>query len=167
MEWPTYYFRNGYRRFKRFIAWFPILWHDEDWDHAYLFKIMQFKISRMRKEMDRNQRHVGYEKNVRDMKVAEELLSRLHFSNFYYDLSKELENAQKQGKCACPEERYRFEPWLHPKTGEEIGCTQVDLSCEYCKDMWSRWYKRSDNKEKADFEFLFMHLKKNVKKWWD
>ncbi len=79
MGFPSYYFRNGYRRIKRFIAWFPVLWKDEDWDSAYLFEIMLFKISYMRQEMERDKRHVGYQRNVQDIKIAEELLKRIAF----------------------------------------------------------------------------------------
>ncbi len=28
--------------------WLPIIWADEDWDFAYLLRLMQFKLSRMR-----------------------------------------------------------------------------------------------------------------------
>ena len=94
-----HYFRSGYRRIKRLIAWFPIIWKDEDWQHEYLFKIMQFKISRLRKSINEN-------------KI-------------------------------------------------------VDLSCDYCKKMRTIWYKIEDAKEKADFDFLFEHLRKNVQHWWD
>ena len=54
MKIPWYYFRNGYRRIKRFIIWFPIIWKDEDWDSAYLLEIIRFKISRMRREIEKN-----------------------------------------------------------------------------------------------------------------
>lgn len=64
--WSIYcLFRTGKRRIVRFIAWFPVLWKDEDWSEHYLYEIMRFKISRIRKELDKNKRHVGYEKNVK------------------------------------------------------------------------------------------------------
>jgi hypothetical protein len=77
MENLKIYLKRSVRRTKRFFVWFPILWKDEDWDSAYLFEIMRFKISRIRKEVEKNKRHIGYEKDVRDMKVAEELLNRM------------------------------------------------------------------------------------------
>ena len=94
------YFSSGWRRIKRYIAWIPVLWKDENWDYAYLFEIMRFKISRMRKEIERNKRHVGYKEDLRQMKVAEELLRRVADSDdFYYELFEQLENKEKQGKC--------------------------------------------------------------------
>lgn len=124
----------------------------------------------MRKEIDKNKRHVGYEKNVRDMKVAEELLERFAcngtFSNFYYELSEQLENAEKQGKCICPEQTWMFKP-NESESEKYIGSELIDLSCSYCKDARLRWFKREDIKKKEDFDFLFWHIKKHAKNWWD
>lgn len=165
---PWHYFRSGYRRFKRFIAWFPILWKDEDWDSVYLLEIMRFKISRIRKEIEKNKHHVGYEKRVREMKIVEELLARNAWSDFYSKLSEELENKEKLGKCSCPEETWAFEPYNpDPITGESWGSLYVDLSCEFCKNARSRWFKRDDIKQKEDLDFLFLYLRKHYKRWWD
>ncbi len=158
-----YYFRNGYRRIKRFIVWFPILWKDEDWDNAYLFEIMRFKISRMRQEIASNQRHLCWEKKVRAMQTAEELLKRNGFDDFYHDLGERIEKREKAGKCACPEKTFTFEPV--PDRPE--FSRMVDLKCAYCKNAFVRWHKHRDAKEQQDFDFLFKHLKKNVKRWWD
>jgi len=162
-----HYFRSGYRRIKRFIVWFPIIWKDEDWDPENLFEIMKFKISRMRKVIDKNKIVVGYEKLVRDMKVAEEILDRLSSGDFYYDQSKQFEKRYKIGKCICPEKTYSFEPDFLDCEGKVLGSRMVDLSCDYCKKMNPIWYKIEYAKQKADFDFLFEHLRKNVRKWWD
>ena len=127
---------------------------------------MQFKISRIRKEITKNKIHLYYENHIRQMKVAEELLDRISFSDFYYNLSEQIENAEKQGKCICPEETWASEPYIS-KSGEHIGSRLIDLSCNYCKDSSMRWHKRKKLKEKEDLDFLFLHLKKHAQKWWD
>lgn len=168
MQNPWYYFLSGFRRIKRFIDWFPILWKDEDWDEVYLFEIMRFKTARMRKEIEKNQRHVGYEKNVRDMKVAEELLARASFSSFYWEQYQQRKNNDKQGKCTCSEETFLFKPNTNdPKTGEPTSYQWVDVSCDYCKSMKRFWFEYKDLKKKEDLNFLFKHLGKNVNRWWD
>ncbi len=126
----------------------------------------------MRKEIDTNKRHVGYEKRVREMKVVEELLARFAFngvySDFYYELSEQIENAEKKGKCACPEEVYGIEPGeIDPKTGKRRFSTFVTYFCDYCEGRRFYWYKREEIKQKEDLDFLFMHLRKHIKKWWD
>jgi hypothetical protein len=146
---PRIWIRRGKRRIKRFIAWFPIIWKDEDWDSTYLFEIMRFKISRIRKEIERNKRHVGYEKHAKQMLVAEELLDRIGFSNFYFDQSEHMKEMEKDGKCTCPEETYAMEPYQYdPKTGKPTLYKWINLSRDYCKKASSRWRKRTDIKRK-------------------
>ncbi len=162
------YFANGYRKLKRIIAWFPVLWKDEDWHYAYLFEIIRFKISRMRTSIDANKIHIGYEKHVDQMKIAEELLARMAFSNFYDELFDRLRSIEKIGNCSCPEETFSIEHKSHDYEKSETGFSYfVDLSCEYCKNAWRRWIATEEKKKHADFEFLFRHLEKNIKKWWD
>ena len=36
------------RRLKRILSWLPVLWHDEDWDHAHLWHILRHKLASMR-----------------------------------------------------------------------------------------------------------------------
>jgi hypothetical protein len=161
-------FRSGYRCIRRVVAWFPVLLKDEDWDPAYLFDILRFKISRMRREIEKNKRHIGYEKDVRDMKVAETLLERLGFSDFYWDLAKQLENEEKGENCTCPEEVIKFEPCaFNLKTKEPTFYQSFDRSCSYCQKARNRWYKRRECKEKADLDYLFSHLRKKIQRWWD
>lgn len=102
------FFRTSYRRIKRLIDWFPVIWRDEDWDSAYLFEIMRFKISCIRKEIEKNQRHVGCERDIHNMKIAEELLRRNALSNFYWDLSQQREDREQLGKNVCPLKKNGF-----------------------------------------------------------
>jgi len=168
MKNPIHYFRSGYRRIERFKAWFPILWHDEDWEPEYLFKIMRFKISRMREQMDRNKIIMNYKKYVRQMKVAEELLHRFEFSDFYDKLNAEIESNEKAGKCKCPENIYRIGPVYSDINTRKPGPSYFKtIECGYCRKAGRRWMERDIAKQKEDFDFLFKHLKKHVKKWWD
>ncbi len=53
------------------------------------------------------------------------------------------------------------------ETKRESFSRWINVSCKYCKNMTSVWHKREIGKEKADFNFLFDHLKKHVQRWWD
>jgi hypothetical protein len=58
------------------IRWTPVIWHDEDYDWAYLARIMEYKLRRM--SNDTKDWHVsGAEKDGREMLVCAELLKRL------------------------------------------------------------------------------------------
>lgn len=144
------FLKSSVRRIKRFWGWFPIIWRDEDWDSAYLYEIMRYKISRIRKDITRCARHIGYQKDVEDMKIVEELLSRHSFSDFYIDNwrgTKEL--------CNCkPNEDFfnvnEMGEWLNP-------------FCEHCKLLM----KKRHVKEKSDFNMIWDIMKKRSQKWWN
>lgn len=153
--------KQNIRRIKRFVAWFPVIWKDEDWDSAHLLEIMRFKISHIRKEIDTNKRFVGYEKCVQQMKVAEILLERLAFSDFYTDYLSKDEN------CNCPEELFRWEPSSYDLNGKPITCKMISFTCDNCKRSSSWRYKKQLIKCKEDTDYLFWHLKKYMNKWWD
>lgn len=142
-------FRLVYRRIKRFIVWFPVIWNDEDWDESYLFTIMEFKISQMRKETQRCARHVGWEKDVRDMKIAEELLRRASGKCDYLKDWAEL--------CECKDENFSSSRFVG-KNGEWIS-----PFCEHCQKFG---LDKCHKKEEFDFQYLMNHLRKNVRKWW-
>lgn len=155
------FFRRIKRRFKRIKSWLPILWNDEEWDYTYLFRIMRFKISRMRKEIEKNGRHVGYEKQVEEMKIAEFVLNRLAEHDFYFDNNERFKEHAKKGKCTCPEILNTYKELPH-------GCTRMNFHhCEFCKKSFKYWYKREDAKERADLQYVFNYIAKKCQRWWD
>jgi hypothetical protein len=40
------------KKLQRIAAWLPILWKDEDWDQAYMVRMIQFKLRRMAKVLE-------------------------------------------------------------------------------------------------------------------
>lgn len=69
--------RNFYHFLCDLIAWLPIIWHDRDWDYAYLYRIMAFKLRRMQRLMETYGYHVTSERDAVDMKVCAHILERL------------------------------------------------------------------------------------------
>ena len=146
------------RKIKHFWQWAPIVWRDEDWDSAYLFEIMRFKIAKMRVDMEKANRHTTVKENVRDMLVVEELLRRHGFSDFYSDND---EGFKAQGLCTCTDEM--FDNWLS-------GC--IDHSGKYVSP-WCFWCRNpkilrlSSNKENEDFAYLCKVFEKQARRWWN
>jgi hypothetical protein len=149
--------RCAWRRIKRFIVWFPIIWKDEDWEETYLFEIMRFKISRLRKNIEKEQHHIGWEKDVRNMKIAEELLSRHSFSDFY----RENDDKNKIG-CTC--KPYRFRDCIKKLPGGQYS-EWINPFCEWCRKKTQ--LRRKHKKEKEDFDYLWKLMHKESQKWWD
>ena len=58
------------------IRWIPTLWKDRDWDDAFILLILQKKIEFQRKHLVNSNRHMGIERNNRDMTIVLNLLER-------------------------------------------------------------------------------------------
>ena len=144
------------RKIKNCFEWLPIIWQDEDWQCEYLYKIMSFKIKRIRKEMTESPlQSIHIDKYIRDMKVAEELLSRMAEGEdrFYWENNYEqCEFSQKMRAHGCPKD-------------EMFCCPMID--CEYCMTLRKFQHQRQDAKEKADAAYLWKIMAKESKKWWD
>jgi hypothetical protein len=92
------------------IRWIPVIWHDEDYDWAYLARIMEYKLRRMSKDT-KNWHVVGAEKDGREMLVCAELLRRLqrgwmgYWTNAEKRFGESFEKAKYIGKLAEEQER--------------------------------------------------------------
>lgn len=145
-----------YESIKQLIAWIPILWKDRDWESRDLYIIMKFKISRMRKLLERCSIHHSHADDIRHMKIAEELLDRLIKDDYFL-----IDDANKD-KCTCPDPDYVFEQ--DPKHNNFR--TFVSLKCNYCSGMFKYWIEKQDSKEKTDKRYLFKILEKYSGRWW-
>ena len=65
-----------YYNIRRIISWIPILWKDRNFDYSYLYIIMQFKISHMRKRAECNITTTSM-RDAKYMKICEKLLDIL------------------------------------------------------------------------------------------
>lgn len=64
-------------RLKTIIDWFPILWHDYDWDKSRLFRILEFKLRRMEEFFRNHGHHVGDQQTANKILEAAILCKRL------------------------------------------------------------------------------------------
>jgi hypothetical protein len=141
-------FGSGVRRIKRFWGWLPILWKDEDWDYVYLFEIMRYKISRIRKDIERVDRHTDCQETIKTMKEVEELLTRQSFSNYYYEWFEKV-----NGNCQCVEENQEITSngvWKNP-------------FCENCLEL----LKAKNELENEEFAKLWEMIREHSRSWWD
>jgi hypothetical protein len=148
-----WWFRRQGRRIARICAWLPTLWNDEDWDEYYLLQIMRFKVSRMRKQIAANNRHVRCEKTVEQMRQFERLLEhQMHGHD---------EIAADQSLCQCTD-----------MTFEDIGNGVSRLvstgRCANCRYTWKlRTKRRRDIYQDNTWLLLCEHFRKHAQKWWD
>ncbi len=147
-DWmQLYWIRNTYNNIKRVLRWLPTIWNDRDWDSHYLLRIMRFKLERMRLNMQANCRHVGWEKTVKEIRLAELLIGRL--LGDYEDLEDiDGSNAIFKEHCSCI-----------PRNDENI----FGRSCKNCFRQW----KLKNQQEKDTRKLLFKHMARQMDKWWD
>lgn len=62
---------------KNLIHWFPIIWKNRDWDHDFILETLKFKIQKTADYIESKKRFVGWENEVRYMRISVELISRI------------------------------------------------------------------------------------------
>ena len=68
--------------FRNLWKWLPIIWKDRDWDDHFIFEVLKFKIKNTADYTEKKQRFVGWEDEVRYMRICEKLMGRIQ--NEYY-----------------------------------------------------------------------------------
>jgi len=178
--WPI---RMVIRKTKNVIRWIPVIWRDENWDGAYLYSILEFKIQNMMLLHKSNMTFVGSEFVVRDMNICIKLLKKLE-DNFY-------ENE--------PMDYYEFETKSIPSDKKNLNTLSIEIAKENFIDYENKYprsikvakekfkknrkyyvsdlsdkdirsticqYAGMERKEKAK-KLLFRILNEKIDQWWD
>ena len=165
-------FRNFIIGISNLFQYSKIIWNDRDWDHAYIYYILIFKLKRQQKYLSKNQRYVGWERDVEIINTVIRLLER-DIDSFY-----ELEYQE-----------YYQEKMVNKSSENYQNCGEIDFelisdnSTEYFLKHVSAW-KRVIKNPKADsnlrkclylskdrqqkcHDLAFELIKRNINKWWD
>ena len=84
-KWLKRAFYRPVIRIKRFIDYAPLIWRDEDYDGAYILKMLKYKIGRTRMHIASHKLFEGYEACVADMSEAETIIDRILEENWLVD----------------------------------------------------------------------------------
>ena len=72
-----YYHKNLYRGVKNLIKWLPVIWKDRDWDHSYIFEIIEHKLKSQSKYIGKYGNHVSAERDAEIMLTCVRLMERV------------------------------------------------------------------------------------------
>lgn len=125
------------RKAKNLISWFSVIFKDENWDHVYIYIILQHKLKRTLKGLE----DFKYCDNIsakRHLKICIKLLDRIIQDDFYDDSKKFY-------------------------TYEEI--MKTDASLEILEDVGRR-YKKSEMLRKKYIKTLFHILENRIEWFW-
>lgn len=147
---------------KRICEWIPILWNDRDWDHAHIFTILKYKLSRTRKCIVGNKIISGHLRVGRQIAYAELLIERIMEDDYCKE-----EWAQHEAKWGpfCKRKK-----WTN---GQPTGVWRIrqnatDLAKykqQHAEEM-NLYLKENATKDK-DKKRLFRHLELYIERWWD
>ena len=76
--------------------WLPTIWRDRDWDHIYLSRILERKLSSMARCHEIYGHHVDHKEVARDLRICAEVFRRLGYGDGDTDI---YQNRQEYFKC--------------------------------------------------------------------
>lgn len=154
---PVYLWRKAWN----VVTWIPFLWDDYDWDHVYLWKVMRFKIERMRKDQEEGQNHEDWKKVADQMRSAEFVLTRLIDDEYVTEEWEE--HRKKYGSIMDRHEKVDPNSKLGKQGIAAITRPHRDPACG--RDV-VRIAKLDDKRRNDDMEYLGKYLAKHVRGWW-
>jgi hypothetical protein len=89
--WRTYipyWLLNFIDGVKNIITWIPIIYKDKNWDHSYIYDIIEFKLLQQRNYLVSANRHTSIPETNRDITICLNLIQRIkneYYSSEYLD----------------------------------------------------------------------------------
>jgi len=153
-------FNNG---LKNLIVWFPLIWKDRDWDHGFLFEMLQFKLTRMEKCL-RNGIHLYADKTADKVKLCTFLLDRIIKDEYYDMVFKDHKKKWGEADLQCSD--------CKDKEGySELRITRPNVKTPEDNEQERKEYraimKRPDELMQQDIDMLFEIMRKHIREWWD
>lgn len=142
-----WWLQSKWRAFKQFGRWvvrcFQWAWFlrdDNDYDYGHVLKVMQYKLSRLRKHILEHNIITDAAQVGAEIQCAENLIERLLADDYCAD---ELEAWHKQyGYC-----------WKSQHSVSEVVALKA-------------LHDKADAQREAEWTKLFYHLQVNLRKWW-
>jgi hypothetical protein len=161
---------------KNLWKWFPVIWKDRDWDDFYIFEALKHKIKNTADYTEKKQRFVGWEKEVRYMRLSVKLIDKIQ-DEFY-----------SAEYCDYFDMDVSFTPSKNHKDSFEVDTTINNDNVDKYISMYPHAYRRLMNdKNLINFQksshsvamgmgiirhrkakkLLFKILEERIENWWD
>lgn len=148
---------------KKMREYKKILRKDEDWDWAYILRLLQYKLERTRECIVSNGIIVEAPKVARQIREVEILLERVEKNRYYDDVSKDfrkkygqirmISGKAKSGAKGVP---------VHIKYQRETPRNAKKIRIES-----SRLWRQAERMQHRDLKRAFDLMLKNIWGWWD
>lgn len=141
------------QRIRRIWEYIQLAWYDDDWDYSYTLKILKYKLIRQKRELERNPNYVGVEKDIKDLTICINLLTRILEDDYLTE-----------------DDIEHFTNWWVNRKEVELddGWTRVEFKIDPAHERKSNQINsRIESQKKLDWDLLFKLLHKHMKSWWN
>ncbi len=133
--------KRFFRNVARVVRWIPVIWRDCDFDSAYLYRIINFKLLSMERFFESDKAMaVHTKKELRKLKVARILTDRLGNDKLYLPIREWCERDDTPPITGVPKK-------------EPARCLARMRHHEYMRQQ--------------DKDVLFHYMRKHIDGWWD
>ena len=165
---------------KNIWYWMPIIWKDRNWDHRYIYTMLQHKLKAQSKYIGDRGIHVSSERDAEIMMTCVRLIDKVS-EEFY---SSEYSDYHKSKHWFTPDEKEGYSIW-NSRTLEENfndyfkkypliykrvmnGEGPFTLDGTDSEDIKQRVAMNIGHiNEKRAHDLLFKIMNENINKWWD
>lgn len=151
--------------------WLPIIWRDRNWDHFYIWEILEHKLKAQAKYIAKEDRHLNAQTDARNLRICAKLIERV--KDGYYEVEYQ----------DYAEEEFRFIPC----DKEGFKELKIDIISEHYDDYFTKYrlvyqrvLKAHPNEEKHVLalhiaqenhrrakRLLFKIMEEQIESWWD
>lgn len=154
------FIRRLYEFLVKVCQYIPILWHDRDWDYAYILILLQFKLKRTRECIIKNDIILESNLVAEEIKQCEDCIERILNDEYCKEEEENLESidgAPKLDFTPTSDSNYQEMKIIYPKA----------LSNEEARERRMELYLKQEKCKQEDYDLLFKMLREKIQGWWD
>jgi hypothetical protein len=154
---------------KNLIHWLPIVWKDRDWDHDFILEALKFKIKKTADYIESKKRFVGWETEVKYMRISIELISRIQED--YYQAEcfpyRDLELVKSGDGYVIETTRDDSQIYLAKYPLDLKRAMKHPDTQAFFKEGSSHFLGVSRYRHMKSRKLLFKILEERIERWWD
>jgi hypothetical protein len=161
--------------FKNLYKWFPIVWKDRDWDDHFIFEALKFKLKNTADYFEEKQRFVGWEDEVKYIRICEKLIKRIQddyyqmeymdYVNMEFDLIPIANTDKFEYKSTVTEDNLDKYFALYPRTKNKVLLS--DKYKTYLSTDSGTALAMGVERHLKARKLLFKIMEKRIEAWWD
>lgn len=172
-----YMFSDLLQGLQNLWRWKRIVWLDRNWDHRYIFDILQFKLEQQAKYISKRDFHTEAKRDAERMQTCVRLIEKIktefyateymdyHETNYWFDDCED-QPGFSELKCETLSENYNMYIKKYSRVFQQLESGKL-------KNYWSMEHPQQIAMNIAQHNhirakrLLFTLLERNIESWWD